>query len=82
MWVENVILEWRTSKMNAETIAAQIEKTRQAARPAVGLMDELLAIQSGACIWCSKKLVHPAHSRCKHNASFRNVVSMSGMKVA
>ena len=35
-----------------------------------GLMDELVAIAQGRCVWCRSGLSHPGYSRCERRAAF------------
>ena len=68
--------------MNTTEIAEQIKKTRMIARPTVSLMDELMAIDNGSCIWCERKLPHPSRSRCSRKDALISPIAMTGMNVA
>lgn len=46
----------------------EMEGGTMSARESINvLIPELVAIQSGHCIWCDTGKAHPEYSRCPHN---------------
>lgn len=43
----------------------------------VDLVDELVSIREGGCLWCRRGSEHPSYSRCRNNLSRKTAGDMS-----